>query len=82
MRRGRQVEAARPGLEVVGVECVRPDVAVPADDVERVAIELVLLQSAAHAHEQPIGPGLIEGLQLRGPRKSRCENGACSSSWP
>jgi len=41
VRGRRQVEAARARLEVERVEGVRVDVAVPGDDVERVAVEHV-----------------------------------------
>jgi hypothetical protein len=47
--RRREVEAPRARLEVLGVERVRVDVAVPRDDVERVAVQHVGLEAVAHA---------------------------------
>src|ERR1700748_2555509 len=44
-----QIDAARARLEVRGVERVGVDVAVPADDVERVAVQHVGLQAVADA---------------------------------
>ena len=67
VRGRRQVEAAGARLEVVGVERVRPDVPVPADHVERVSVELVLLVRAADAQEQPSRPGLVGRLELSRP---------------
>src|SRR5262245_15959061 len=50
-RRGL-VHAPRDRLEVVDVERVRVDVAVPSHDVERVVVERVPLVAIAHAHDQ------------------------------
>ena len=62
----RQVEAPGARLEVVGVEGVRPDVPVPADDVERVPIEHVLLVAVAHPHGHRVLAALVVGLELLG----------------
>ena len=50
MRRRRLVDAARDRLEIVDREGPRIEVAVPADDVERVVVDDVRLVAAAHAH--------------------------------
>jgi hypothetical protein len=49
VRGRREVEAPGARLEVHRVERVRVDVAVPAHDVERVAVQHVGLQPVAHA---------------------------------
>ena len=50
VRRRRHVDAPGDRLEVVDRERPRIDVAVPADDVERVVVDHVGLVAAAHAH--------------------------------
>jgi hypothetical protein len=60
----REVEASGARLEVVGVERVRPDVAVPANDVERVAVEQVVLVAVAHPHGHRELALLVMGLEL------------------
>ena len=66
VRGRRQVEAPGARLEVVGVERVRPDVAVPADHVERVPVEHVVLVAVAHAHGHVELAALVIGLELAG----------------
>jgi hypothetical protein len=61
----RLVQAAGLRLEVVDVEAVRIDVAVPPDDVERVVIQDEALQPAPRAHDQLVRSGLAVGLQRR-----------------
>ena len=55
-------------LEVVGVEGVRIDVAVPADDVERVVVERVVLVPVANADGQlevaAVGVGVELGRRM------------------
>ncbi len=83
VHRRRHVDAAGDRLEVVGVERVRVDVAVPADDVERVVVEDVVLVAVAHADGQLGARRGRGGSAARcGGWKSRCEYGACSSSCP
>ena len=82
MHRRRQVQAPGARLEVVHVERVRIDVAVPADHVERVVVEQVALQAAADADRELEVAALAMGPELGGGWKSRWENGADSSSWP
>ena len=60
------MEAAGARLEVVRVEGVRPHVAVPADHVERVAVEHVVLVAVAHADGDRVLAALVEGLELLG----------------
>ena len=60
----RQVDAAGDRLEVVDVERVRVDVAVPADDVERVVVEHVVLVAAADADDQLVVARLVVRHQL------------------
>ena len=60
----RQVEAPGARLEVVGVERVGPDVAVPAHHVERVAVEHVLLVAVAHPNGDRELAALVVGLEL------------------
>ena len=89
--RGRRlVQAPGLGLEVVDVERVRVDVAVPADDVERVVVEHEALVAAAHAHDQlvlaasrrssPARPagGSRAGRTARAPAAGRS---GCGSGW-
>ena len=65
VRRRRLVQPARLGLEVGDVERVRVDVAVPADDVERVVVEHVVLVAAAHAHLDQVLAALAVGRERR-----------------
>ena len=64
MRGRRLVQAPGLGLEVGDVERVRVDVAVPADDVERVVVEDVVLVAAAHAHVDGVLAAVAVRLEL------------------
>src|SRR6059058_786976 len=63
--RGRRlVDAAGDRLEVVDRESPRIEVAVPADDVERVVVDDIRLVAAAHAYLDGELAGLAHGVQL------------------
>src|SRR5262245_58029272 len=64
-RRGL-VDAPGDRLEVVDVERVRVDVAVPADDVERVVVEQEALVAVADAHLEHVLTGPVVGHELLG----------------
>src|SRR5829696_5809000 len=66
VRRRRQVKASGARLEVVSVERVRPDVAVPPDDVERMPVEQVVLEAVPHANGDRELAGVVERLELHG----------------
>ena len=58
------MEAPGARFEVIGVERVRPHVAIPADDVERMAVEHQLLESVARTDRERVLAALIERLEL------------------
>src|SRR5581483_492944 len=60
------MKPARAGLEVHGIEGIRPYIAVPAHHIEWVAVELELLKALSDAHNQPVLAGLVAGRALRG----------------
>src|SRR5581483_5279368 len=63
--RGRRlVDAAGDRLEVVDRERPWKEVAVPADDVERVVVDDVRLVAAAHANLHRELAALADGVQL------------------
>ena len=63
--RGRRlVDAAGDRLEVVDRERPRIEVAVPADDVERVVVDDVRLVAASHAHLDRVLAALAHRVQL------------------
>ncbi len=65
VRRRRLVDPPRDRLEVVDRERPREQVAVPADDVERVVVEQVGLVAVAHAHLDWKLALLAMGVELR-----------------
>ena len=66
VRRRRLVDAARDRLEIVDRERPRIEIAVPADDVERVIVEQVGLVPVADAHLDRELAALTVRVQLRG----------------
>src|SRR3982751_2634294 len=63
----RLVHASDNWLEVVNVERPRVEVAVPADDVERMVVEDELVQAVVLLHEELEVTHLVVRLQLDGP---------------
>ena len=64
MRRRRHVDPPGDRLEVVDVERPRVEVAVPADDVERVVVDLVVLVAVADADLEAELAALAVRLEL------------------
>src|ERR671924_263799 len=60
------MDPTRPRLEIVDVEGVGVDVAVPADHVQGVIVEPVVLEAAAHPDDQLEVPRLAMGLEVLG----------------
>src|SRR4249919_850391 len=59
------MDASRDWLEVMHGECPGIEVAVPADDVERVVVDDIRLVAAAHAHLHRELALLAHSAQLR-----------------